>query len=197
MAPADGVFAIAITLLVLDFSVPSGLDSSACHAALRDLAPNLGAYVLSLLGLGPFRREHRRILGLVARVDGQVITLSLAGPGVAALVPFPAKLISEYGDEPVSDAVHAAAIAAPGASHVALLAVLVTRPRRCGPEEGFLLFGPDTAATTVVFARGVPLALAVGPAALWSRLVLVPVQALPGRWETRARRGAVTRAARD
>ncbi|MET8396102.1 TMEM175 family protein [Streptomyces violaceoruber] len=97
VAPAVGVFAIAITLLVLDFSVPSGLDSSACHAALRDLAPNLGAYVPSLLGLGLFRREHRRILGLVARVDGQVITLSLAGPGVAALVPFPAKLISEYG----------------------------------------------------------------------------------------------------
>ncbi|MDX3347382.1 hypothetical protein PV368_18360 [Streptomyces sp. ME02-6979A] len=69
--------------------------------------------------------------------------------------------------------------------------------RRHGPEEGFLLFGSDTAATTVVFARGVPLVLAVGPAALWSRLVLVPVQALPGRWAMRARRGAVTRAARD
>ncbi|WP_326647358.1 hypothetical protein [Streptomyces anthocyanicus] len=83
---------------------------------------------------------------------------------------------------------------------MALLAVLATRHRRCGgtaPEEGFLLFGPDTAATTVVFARGVPLALAVGPAALWSRLVLVPVHALPGRWAMRARRGAVTRAARD
>ncbi|WP_343234812.1 TMEM175 family protein [Streptomyces sp. E5N91] len=60
VAPADGVFAIAITLLVLDFSVPSGLDSSACHAALRHLAPNLGAYVLSLLVLGLFRRDHRR-----------------------------------------------------------------------------------------------------------------------------------------
>lgn len=43
VALADGVFAIAITLLVLDFSVPSGLDSAAYHAELRDLAPNLGA----------------------------------------------------------------------------------------------------------------------------------------------------------
>ncbi|MFD5285866.1 TMEM175 family protein [Streptomyces rubrogriseus] len=200
VALADGVFAIAITLLVLDFSVPSGLDSSAYHAALRDLAPNLGAYVLSLLVLGLFWRDHRRIFGLVERVDGQVITLSLAGLGVAALVPFPTKLISEYGDEPVSVAVYAVAIAALGASHVALLAVLATRPWLCGgtaPEEGFLLFGLDMAATTVVFALSVPLALAVGPAAMWSWLVLVPVQGLLGRWAMRARRGAVNRAARD
>ncbi|AIJ11884.1 hypothetical protein ACQ9AR_29965 [Streptomyces lividans] len=103
-------------------------------------------------------------------------------------------------DEPVSDAIHAAAIAAPGAFPRGPARRAGHPPRRCGgtaPEEGFLLFGPDMAATTVVFARGVPLALAVGPAALWSRLVLVPVQALPGRWAMRARRGAVTRAARD
>ncbi|MEU6639733.1 TMEM175 family protein [Streptomyces rochei] len=199
VALADGVFAIAITLLVLDFSVPSGLDSAAYHAELRDLAPNLGAYVLSLLVLGVFWRDHRRIFGYVEQVDGQVITLSLLGLGVAALLPFPTKLLAEYGDEPVSVAVYAAAIAALGASHLALLAVLATRPWLRGgaaPEEGFLLFGLDIAATVVVFALSVPLALAVGPAAMWSWLVLVPVQGLLGRSATRARRAALTRRAR-
>ncbi|MFE8920237.1 MULTISPECIES: TMEM175 family protein [Streptomyces] len=199
VALADGVFAIAITLLVLDFSVPSGLDSAAYHAELRDLAPNLGAYVLSLLVLGVFWRDHRRIFGYVEQVDGQVITLSLLGLGVAALLPFPTKLLAEYGNEPVSVAVYAAAIAALGASHLALLAVLATRPWLRGgaaPEEGFLLFGLDIAATVVVFALSVPLALAVGPAAMWSWLVLVPVQGLLGRSATRARRAALTRRAR-
>lgn len=199
VALADGVFAIAITLLVLDFSVPSGLDSAAYHAELRDLAPNLGAYVLSLLVLGVFWRDHRRIFGYVEQVDGQVITLSLLGLGVAALLPFPTKLLAEYGNEPVSVAVYAAAIAALGASHLALLAVLATRPWLRGgaaPEEGFLLFGLDIAATVVVFALSVPLALAVGPAAMWSWLVLVPVQGLLGRSATRARRDALTRRAR-
>ncbi|GGY85024.1 hypothetical protein GCM10010385_38890 [Streptomyces geysiriensis] len=41
-----------------------------------------------------------------------------------------------------------------------------------------------------------PLALAVGPAAMWSRLVLVPVRGLLGRSATRARRAALTRRAR-
>ncbi|MFC8817436.1 TMEM175 family protein [Streptomyces rochei] len=199
VALADGVFAIAITLLVLDFSVPSGLDSAAYHAELRDLAPNLGAYVLSLLVLGVFWRDHRRIFGYVEQVDGQVITLSLLGLGVAALLPFPTKLLAEYGNEPVSVAVYAAAIAALGASHLALLAVLATRPWLRGgaaPEEGFLLFGLDIAATVVVFALSIPLALAVGPAAMWGWLVLVPVQGLLGRSATRARRAALTRRAR-
>ncbi|MFF9266348.1 TMEM175 family protein [Streptomyces rochei] len=199
VALADGVFAIAITLLVLDFSVPSGLDSAAYHAELRDLAPNLGAYVLSLLVLGVFWRDHRRIFGYVEQVDGQVITLSLLGLGVAALLPFPTKLLAEYGNEPVSVAVYAAAIAALGASHLALLAVLATRPWLRGgavPEEGFLLFGLDIAATVVVFALSIPLALAVGPAAMWSWLVLVPVRGLLGRSATRARRAALTRRAR-
>ncbi|NUV93841.1 TMEM175 family protein [Streptomyces sp. KAI 90] len=199
VALADGVFAIAITLLVLDFSVPSGLDSAAYHAELRDLAPNLGAYVLSLLVLGVFWRDHRRIFGYVEQVDGQVITLSLLGLGVAALLPFPTKLLAEYGNEPVSVAVYAAAIAALGASHLALLAVLATRPWLRGgaaPEEGFLLFGLDIAATVVVFALSVPLALVVGPAAMWSWLVLVPVQGLLGRSATRARRDVLTRRAR-
>lgn len=199
VALADGVFAIAITLLVLDFSVPSGLDSAAYHAELRDLAPNLGAYVLSLLVLGVFWRDHRRIFGYVEQVDGQVITLSLLGLGVAALLPFPTKLLAEYGNEPVSVAVYAAAIAALGASHLALLAVLATRPWLRGgaaPEEGFLLFGLDIAATVLVFALSIPLALAVGPAAMWSWLVLVPVQGLLGRSATRARRAALTRRAR-
>ncbi|MGV9279735.1 TMEM175 family protein [Streptomyces sp. NPDC003730] len=200
VALADGVFAIAITLLVLDFSVPGDLDAAAYRAELRDLAPNLGAYALSLLVLGLFWRDHRRIFGFVERVDGQVITLSLVGLGVAALVPFPTKLISEYGREPVSVAVYAAAVAALGASHLALVVVLANRPWLRGdtaPEEGFLLYGADLAASVVIFALSVPLALAIGPAAMWSWLVLVPVKGLLGRWVTRARRGAVSGAARD
>ncbi|RSS23085.1 hypothetical protein EF916_31400 [Streptomyces sp. WAC08452] len=77
--------------------------------------------------------------------------------------------------------------------------MLATRPWLRGgaaPEEGFLLFGLDIAATVVVFALSVPLALAVGPAAMWSWLVLVPVQGLLGRSATRARRDVLTRRAR-
>ncbi|MGW7663253.1 TMEM175 family protein, partial [Streptomyces sp. NPDC054756] len=102
VALADGVFAIALTLLVLDFSVPQNLDPADYDDALRELLPNFGAYALSVLVLGAFWREHRRIFGYVRQVDGQLITLSILGLGVAALLPFPTKLLAEYGREPES-----------------------------------------------------------------------------------------------
>ncbi|MFD9026995.1 TMEM175 family protein [Streptomyces parvulus] len=198
VALADGVFAIAITLLVLDFSVPRGLDAAAYRHELRELVPNLGAYALSVLVLGLFWRDHRRIFRFVERVDGQVITLSLLGLGVAALVPFPTTLISEYGREPASVAIYAAAVASLGASHLALVALLAARPWLRGdavPEEGFLIYGLDLAASVVVFSLSVPLALAIGPAAMWGWLVLLPLKVLIGRWAVRTSRNAALRRA--
>ena len=189
-ALADGVFAIAITLLVLDFYVPRGLDDAHYHDALQELLPNLGAYALTVLVLGAFWREHRRIFRLVRQIDGQVITLSILGLGVAALLPFPTKLIAEYGRESESVASYAGAVAALGAAHLALILVLARRPwLRDGaePPEGFRLFALDLAMTVLVFALSVPLALAVGSAAMWFWLVLAPVKVTLGRRAARSR----------
>ncbi|EGX57312.1 hypothetical protein SZN_23496 [Streptomyces zinciresistens K42] len=191
VALADGVFAIALTLLVLDFSVPRGLGPDGYEDALRELLPNLGAYALSVLVLGAFWREHRRIFGFVRQIDGQVIALSVLGLSAAALVPFPTKLLSEYGGEPESVAVYAAAVAVLGAAHLALLLLLVRRPWLRGdaaPAEGFGLYALDLSVTVVVFLLSVPLALAVGSAAMWSWLAMAPVKVVLGRRADRARR---------
>ncbi|EFL36319.1 conserved hypothetical protein [Streptomyces viridochromogenes DSM 40736] len=181
---ADGVFAIAITLLVLDLYVPRGLDADQYDQALRRLLPDLGAYALSVTVLGSFCHDHRRIFRDVREVDGQVITLSIAGLGVAALVPFPTRLLAEYGDQPVSVAVYSGAVAAMGAGQLALAAVLARRPwlRHGTPSEaGTTLYLVDSATMVVVFVATVPLALVMGSYAMWLWLVLVPVRGLLGR----------------
>lgn len=191
VALADGVFAIALTLLVLDFYVPRGLGSDRYDDALHELVPNLGAYGLSVLVLGAFWREHRRIFGFVRQIDGQVIALSILGLSAAALVPFPTKLLSEYGREPESVAIYAAAVAALGATHLALLLLLIRRPWLRGdaaPAEGFGLFALDLSVTVVVFLLSVPLALAVGSAAMWFWLVMAPFKMGLGMRAERARR---------
>ncbi|KMS76369.1 hypothetical protein ACM01_05940 [Streptomyces viridochromogenes] len=190
MALADSVFAIAVTLLVLDFYVPRGLSSDGYDDALHELIPNLGAYALSVLVLGAFWREHRRIFGYVRQVDGQVITLSIVGLSVAALLPFPTKLLSEYGREPESVAIYAAAVAALGAADLAVLLVLVRRPWLRGakqPPEGFGLFVLDLSVTVVVFVASIPLALVYGETAMWLWLVMAPVKVAIGRRARRAR----------
>jgi uncharacterized membrane protein len=190
VALADSVFAIAITLLVLDFYVPRGLGADRYDDALQELIPVLGAYALSVLVLGAFWRGHRRIFGLVRQVDGQVITLSILGLSIAALVPFPTKLLSEYGTQPQSVAIYAAAVAALGAAHLALLLLLIRRPWLCDeaePPEGFRLLALDLAVTVVMFAASVPLALAAGSAAMWLWLAMAPVKVAIGRRADRAR----------
>src|SRR5690606_501798 len=106
LTPAGGVVAIAITLPGLDRPVPPGLSEGDYHRALRDQLPNLGAYAISLLVLAGFWRDHRTMFRTVRQVDAQVISLTVLGLGLAALLPFPTALISEYGDETVSVVVY-------------------------------------------------------------------------------------------
>jgi uncharacterized membrane protein len=184
VALADGVFAIAITLLVLDLSVPRGLSPAGYRDALYDLLPNLGAYVLSFLVLAGFWRDHRRLFRPVRQVDSRVIQLSLLGLGVAALLPFPTKLVSEYVDEPASVAIYSAAVAALGATHLALLIVLARRPWLCGnaaPDPDVAFYAVDLATTVVVFTLTIPLALVYGSAVMWWWLVLIPAKIAIGR----------------
>ncbi|MEU8989128.1 TMEM175 family protein [Streptomyces sp. NPDC048558] len=188
LALADGVFAIAITLLVLDLTVPRELTEREYHDALRDLIPDFGAYALSVVVLGSFWRDHRSIFRTVREVDGQLITLSVFGLGIAALLPFPTRLISEYGGDPVSVAIYAASVAALGAAHLAMVAVLSRRPWLRGdvtPVGGFGLYALDLAVTVTVFLLTIPLTLVAGAAAVWWWLVLVPLKFSVGR---RARR---------
>lgn len=179
VALADGVFAIAITLLVLDISVPPGLDSEKYHQALSDVLPNLGAYGISLAVLAGFWRDHRAIFRPVRQVDGSVITLTVLGLGLAALVPFPTALVSEYGDERTSVVIYSAVVASLGTVHLALAALVARRPWLRGgaaPVRDEALSAVDLGATVVVFLVTIPLTLLIGSAAMWWWLVLVPVK---------------------
>lgn len=191
LALSDGVFAIAITLLVLDIHVPQGLDSDGFHEALGDVLPNLGAYGVSLAVLAGFWRDHRAIFRPVRQVDADVIWLTVLGLGLAALLPFPTALVSEYGDERASVVIYSAAVAALGAVHLALAAVIARRPWLRGdaePVRDEILYALDLGATVAVFVVTIPLALVVGPAAMWWWLVLVPIKVWLGRKENAAAR---------
>lgn len=186
VALADGVFAIAITLLVLDLSVPRGLDSGEYHDALRELLPNLGAYALSLVVLAGFWRGHRALFRPVRKVDGQVISLTVLGLGIAALLPFPTALISEYGDQSVSVVVYSATVASLGGVHLALALLLLRRPwlrDAAVPVRSEALSAADLGSTVVVFLVTIPLTLLVGSAAMWWWLVLLPLRIRLGRRE--------------
>ncbi|MGW2276975.1 TMEM175 family protein [Streptomyces sp. NPDC001770] len=110
-ALSDGIFAIAMTLLVLDIRVPRGLDDAGFRDAVRDVLPDVGAYALSFVILAGFWRGHRRIVALVPRFEGPSLRLALIWLGAIAFLPFPTSLLSEYASEPLAVAVHAVTVA--------------------------------------------------------------------------------------
>ncbi|MCC5034511.1 DUF1211 domain-containing protein [Streptomyces sp. WAC 00631] len=200
-ALSDGVFAIAMTLLVLDISVPAGLDSADFHKELSDVLPNIAAYALSFTVIAQFWRDHRSILGAAPAPDGAVLGLTLLGLALVALLPFPTSLLAEYTDQAVAVAVYSGTVAAINAVHTALVAAVrrsETARGPAGPADG----GPrvrrqrlavDSGVTAVVFGAAVPLAFVSPAAAMWSWLTLVPLNFVIGRRRRRTQQEATHR----
>ena len=98
-ALAHGVFAIALTLLVLDIRVP---DSATIHsgAALADALvaemPRYVAYVLGFVVLGEYWLHVQRTMGWLRGVDHVSLVLGLLFLMVVATVPFATALLAEY-----------------------------------------------------------------------------------------------------
>ena len=92
---SDGVFAIAITLLVLEIAVPLGAEKDLI-GALVALWPSYLAYVISFLTIGWVWIGHTAIIAHVTGVDRFLIRLNLALLLAVAFLPFPTKLMGEY-----------------------------------------------------------------------------------------------------
>src|SRR5213593_4044913 len=98
-ALSDGVFAIAMTLIVLEIHVP---DAGPIHSeqdlwdALLRLGPRLLTYFLSFLTLGIFWNGQQTQLNLFSTADRDLTWLQLAFLATVALMPFSTSLLAEF-----------------------------------------------------------------------------------------------------
>ena len=98
---SDGVFAIAITLLVLELRVPSGLEGdSALLDSLWQLWPKYVAFVASFFTIGITWVNHHRLFTLIGRTNTPLLLLNLLLLMTISLVPFPTGIVAEYLAEP-------------------------------------------------------------------------------------------------
>jgi len=106
---SDGVFAIAITLLVLDFKVPKPADLPAgpgafgAHgllAALLTQWPTLLAYLTSFLSILVMWVNHHLLFSLVRRTDHLFLYLNGLLLLFVTFVPFPTALVAAYLERP-------------------------------------------------------------------------------------------------
>jgi uncharacterized membrane protein len=93
---ADGVFAIAMTLLVLELGVPA-VSAAEVADALAEMWPEFLMYSLSFLVLGLYWLMHHMIFDSILRYDATLAWLNVVFLMFAALVPFSTALIVEHG----------------------------------------------------------------------------------------------------
>jgi uncharacterized membrane protein len=92
---SDGVFAIAVTLLVLDIGV-SGTAGHDLGAAIRGLWPSYLAYVASFSTIGAAWLGHNAITEYLERADAAFVRLNLLLLLVVSFLPFPTRLVAEF-----------------------------------------------------------------------------------------------------
>jgi uncharacterized membrane protein len=92
---ADGVFAIAATLLILNVEVPELGDRSLAHELAR-LWPAYVGYVVSFLTIGIIWVNHHTVLGQLRGIDRTFLFINVFFLLCIAFIPFPTRLLATY-----------------------------------------------------------------------------------------------------
>lgn len=112
---SDGIFAIAITLLVLEIRVPAPDvtgHGSTLLPALVSLWPSYLGYIISFVTIGVMWVNHHSMFVLIRRTDRYFLILSVFFLMCIAFLPFPTALLAEYLPEPKGRRVAVAAYSA-------------------------------------------------------------------------------------
>jgi uncharacterized membrane protein len=178
LAFSDGVFAIAITLLVLNFRVPH-LTGRDVNQQLLDALTREGGlligFVISFYVVARFWVSHHRLSLLLREVDSAFIILNLAFLALIVFLPFPTEIIGQYGDTTTAVVFYAGALCITGTLSWALweyafryrLLDPATSPqvRRAGAVRALVLVG--------AFGSSIPFAFLDAGAAKFAWLLLL------------------------
>ena len=175
---SDGVFAIAITLLVLELKVPPDLkpDESLLRALLQSW-PSYAAFLVSFATILIMWVNHHRLFTLIHRSDNRLLLMNGLVLLVITIVPFPTALLARYFHTPQG---HTAALLYTG--HAFLIAVAYSLLWRYAAAGAGRLLGPgvDVKAVEAIghhYRFGPLLYLGSFGVALWSEIWSLVVNA--------------------
>jgi uncharacterized membrane protein len=118
---SDGVFAILITILVLELKVPHGTDLG----ALAPLLPTFLSYVLSFVYLGIYWNNHHHMLHLCARISGRILWANLHLLFWLSLFPFATEWMGENHFAPLPTAAYGIVLLAAAIAYFVLQEAII------------------------------------------------------------------------
>src|SRR5919205_1286886 len=99
---SDGAITILITILVLELRTPAGSDL----AALAEILPAVGLYLLSFAFLGIYWNNHHHLLHATTQINGAVLWANLHLLSWLSLIPFGTRWMGESGLAPLPTAAY-------------------------------------------------------------------------------------------
>jgi uncharacterized membrane protein len=92
---SDGVFAIVITLLILDIRLPE-VDYSHFGEALKEIFPRILSYVMSFVVIGVYWIAHHNSFQLVNKTNRVFLWMNIFLLLFVSFIPFPTSLLGRY-----------------------------------------------------------------------------------------------------
>ena len=174
VALSDGVFAIALTLLVLSIEVPEPGPAGSPPPVWQLVAEQwreVMSYAVSVAVIGLLWMRHHAFFGELLRIDGRLTALNIGYLGLVAFLPFPTELLGTYEGDHTAVVVYAVTIALVAAT----AALMRVHADRAGLLSDAARREPMWSLALVpgVFLASVPLALLSPVIAQLSWLVLL------------------------
>lgn len=102
-ALSDGIFAFAMTLLVLTIDVPStGVSPASLPALLLGMQHQFVMYAIAFFVLAGFWFSHHKLYNVIRHVDGGLLWMNILALLFIVLVPFSTSLMSDYPEIPLA-----------------------------------------------------------------------------------------------
>jgi uncharacterized membrane protein len=179
VAFSDGVFAIAITLLVLQINIPEQLpEGQSVGDAIWDQRGDLLAFALSFAVIGRLWLVHHRFFADVTHFDGGLMGLNLLYLGFVVLIPFSSEVLGDFGDTEAGVILYAANLSL---TNLVGALMFLYSARHGMTTETFVEYVRSpirlrNVAGSVIFALSIPIALFDPLAAIlvWAVLFFVP-----------------------
>jgi uncharacterized membrane protein len=186
LAFSDGLFAIAMTLLVVSIAVPTlrvSDDEGELLRALGDLESAYISFFVSFAVIGRYWIAHHQFFRMLRAVDYGLIWLNLVYLAFIAFLPFPTALLGAYFENAISVALYSTTVALVSGFEVVLFRhahdrALLTRPL---PADVYRWSLALSLSPVVFFLGSIPLAFVDTTLAVLFWLVTVPAQAVMNR----------------
>ena len=190
LAFSDGLFAIAMTLLVVGIAVPtlSGADKDSVQALaeeLHDRVPDFVSFFISFAVIGRYWAAHHEFVGLLARIDTRLIATNLVYLAFIAFLPFPTGLLGTLFENPLSVAFYAVMVAIVSGLEVVQFRLAYRRGlmRRAIPDDVYRWGVIQSLSPVIFFLASVPVAFASTGLAVAVWFLGIPFQVVTDRWK--------------